>query len=522
MNVKENYLMYLTAYELVTEKDYELLHINDQIKEIWLQRYENKVSKVIRLTTQEFNWKNHLKKDIAQVFQKTKALKRYLSKKGVEVNNIYITKHSPVDDWEMLKKPMMLKENKDPIRMNVYYLDEENFHIEDERLESSLNIKVALPDEIVEKTEDELIEETDDYKKKLAQLISNKKREQESVFSFGKPRLVYLLLLVNVLMYIFLEANGGSESIDTLIKYGAKYNPSILMDAEWWRIVSSMFLHIGLIHLIMNMIAVYYLGTLVERIYGSFRFFIIYMLAGIGGGLASFAFTTNVSAGASGALFGLFGALLFFGLIYKRLFFQTIGMNLLILIGINIVFGFTVPQIDNSAHIGGLIAGFIAASIVHLPKREAAFKQGMAFVLYIILLTGLTLYGIQNNMNDPSYRLSQIDQLLEENEFEQVVATATETLENPGEYEAPLLFQRSYAYIELNRVELAINDLEKSIRLDENNPIPEAYYNLALLYQETGEVTKAEEAITKAYQLKPDDENYIDLYKNIMGESPKE
>src|SRR5690625_7002938 len=115
-----------------------------------------------------------------------------------------------------------------------------------------------------------------------------------------------------------------------------------------------MFLHIGLLHLIMNMIAVFYLGTLVERIYGSFRFFIIYMLAGIGGGVASFAFSMNVSAGASGALFGLFGALLFFGLIYKRLFFQTFGMNLLFLIGFNIVFGFTFSSIYNVLIICGL------------------------------------------------------------------------------------------------------------------------------------------------------------------------
>src|SRR5690625_3333458 len=520
MNVKENYLMYLTAFELVSVQGYELLHINDQIKEIWLQKDENKTSKVLRLTTQEFNWKNHLKKDIAQVFQKTLALKRYLSRKSVEVNNIYITKHAPVDDWETLKKPMLLKEKKNPIRMNVYYLDEDNFQEEEKRLENHLHF--TIPDRGIEKTEDTLKDETDYYKKKLAHYVSNEKRKQEDVFSYGKPRLVYWLLLINILMYLYLEINGGSESIDNLIKYGAKYNPAILMDGKWWRIVSSMFLHIGLIHLIMNMIAIYYLGVFVERIYGSFRFFIIYMLAGIGGGLASFAFSMNVSACASGALFGLFGALLFFGLIYKRLFFQTIGMNLLILIGINIVFGFTVPAIDNAAHIGGLITGFIAAAIVHLPRKEALLKQGLAFVLYIILITALVIFGIQNNANDPTYQLSRIDQLLEEDNYEQVVEDATAALENPSALEAPLLFQRSYAYIELDQLDLAITDLEKSIQLTDEEPLPESFYNLALLYYETGEEAKAEEAIKEAYQLKPDDENYLELYENIIGEKPTE
>src|SRR5699024_12761282 len=88
---------------------------------------------------------------------------------------------------------------------------------------------------------------------------------------------------------------------------------------------SSMFLHIGSLHLFMNMLAIYYLGTAVERIYGSTRFVIIYFISGIIGGLTSFAFNTHIAAGALGALFGLFGALLYFGVIHKQLFYQTIG-----------------------------------------------------------------------------------------------------------------------------------------------------------------------------------------------------
>src|SRR5699024_12253556 len=96
----------------------------------------------------------------------------------------------------------------------------------------------------------------------------------------------------------------------------------------------------------------------------------------------------------------------------------------------------------------------------------------------------------------------------------------TETLDDPGSYEAPLLFQRSYAYIELEEFDLAIQDLEKSIKLDDEEPIPESYYNLALLYYETGEQMKAEEAIKEAYNLNPQDENYIDLYEEITGQEP--
>lgn len=182
--------------------------------------------------------------------------------------------------------------------------------------------------------------------------------------------------------------------IETLIHYGAKYNPAIVA-GEWWRIISSMFLHIGALHLFMNMLAVYYLGTAVERIYGSGRFIIIYFLAGIIGSLTSFAFNTHVSAGASGALFGLFGALLYFGVIYKNLFYQTMGKSVIFILLINLAFGFLVPQIDMGAHLGGLIGGFVAAAITSLPEqltKKRLYKM-VGIITFICLTIFLARYG---------------------------------------------------------------------------------------------------------------------------------
>src|SRR5699024_12844238 len=99
---------------------------------------------------------------------------------------------------------------------------------------------------------------------------------------------------------------------------------------------TSMFLHIGLLHLVLNMIALYYIGAIAERIYGSIRFTFIYLLAGIAGSLSSFAFDTHISAGASGATFGLFGALLYFGLIHQRLFQRTVGTSSVFMFIINL------------------------------------------------------------------------------------------------------------------------------------------------------------------------------------------
>src|SRR5699024_12785844 len=125
-----------------------------------------------------------------------------------------------------------------------------------------------------------------------------------------------------------------------------------------------MFLHIGFLHLFMNMLALYYLGSLLERIYGSRRFILIYFLSGIGGSLASFALSTSVSAGASGALFGLFGALLFFGINYKKLFFQTIGKNVILILILNLFIGIVFPYIVMCVHLGGFITVFFVDVIV--------------------------------------------------------------------------------------------------------------------------------------------------------------
>src|SRR5699024_11211379 len=128
------------------------------------------------------------------------------------------------------------------------------------------------------------------------------------------------LMVINVVMFFVLEANGGSQSIDNLIRFGAKYNPAMIEDGEWWRIISSMFLHIGFLHLFMNMFAIYYIGSIVERTYGSWRFYHIYIYSVIGRGLASYFLTANVAPGASGALYELTGAMLFFGINYKQIF----------------------------------------------------------------------------------------------------------------------------------------------------------------------------------------------------------
>lgn len=394
MYLSEQYYLYNFTKHLITKENYKLVHFNIENSEIWLSKTKWKKTKVIRLIHKGFDWKNHLKRDIALLFERVRNLRRHFGNKNIQVFNVYITSLEPVDDWESLKSPLQLQE-RNPIKMKVFYITNDNKKDEQARffdeIEASSEYLLQFPE--IDKQERAIQQ----YKYELQQFIYKNNQRMKDIFSFGKPKITYVILYINLFIFLLLEINGGSTNTDTLLQFGAKYNPAIVA-GEWWRIVTSMFLHIGLIHLMMNMLALYYLGTVVERIFGSKRFTIIYFLAGLAGGLTSFAFNFSIAAGASGALFGLFGALLFFGTIYKDLFRQTMGKNLIIILLINIVFGFIVPQIDMGAHLGGLIGGYIASAIVYVPNRKQLFIQTCATVLYIITFGLLIFYGYYKNL----------------------------------------------------------------------------------------------------------------------------
>ena len=177
----------------------------------------------------------------------------------------------------------------------------------------------------------------------------------------------WLLIAINVAVLILMEMNGGSQRTSTLIVFGAKVN-SLINQGQVWRLFTSMFLHIGLIHLAVNCFSLYNIGTLLERFIGSLRFVVLYVLAGLCGGLASYWFSpTSISAGASGAIFGLLGALAVFFYLHRALFGKTanrILTNVALVALVNLGLGASIPGIDNFAHVGGLAGGIIVGALI--------------------------------------------------------------------------------------------------------------------------------------------------------------
>lgn len=218
-----------------------------------------------------------------------------------------------------------------------------------------------------------------------------------SVFSRATP-ITYGLLVINVLYY-FVVAAYGLESA-TFIAFGAKTN-ALLREGDWFRLVTPIFIHGGLIHLFLNSYVLWANGPLVEKLYGPARFLLIYLLSGIGGVVGSYVWQKMAhnsdapSVGASGALFGLFGLLAVFGFKYKEVpasFQKALRSSVMPAIVINLIIGFSVPFIDNGGHIGGLIVGSALAFVVpYLPPgtgRRAA--SSLAILLACVLVIALS------------------------------------------------------------------------------------------------------------------------------------
>jgi rhomboid protease GluP len=190
----------------------------------------------------------------------------------------------------------------------------------------------------------------------------------------GRRAPVTTLLLIAIAAGYVLQLVMG----DQLTALGANYGPAVRA-GEYWRLVTSMFLHGGLLHLALNGWALYQLGAMFELLLGSPRLLVVYFATGIVGSLVSAYFSSVPSVGASGAIFGVMGALIAF-LLRRRAALTPQGKSILMqLVGwavINVFFGFSTPGIDNSAHLGGCAAGLLLGFVLPEPRRELPAPPG--------------------------------------------------------------------------------------------------------------------------------------------------
>jgi rhomboid protease GluP len=242
----------------------------------------------------------------------------------------------------------------------------------------------------------------------LARRLQREIREfEERTLRMNRPRVTSLLVMVCVLVFLAMAWSTGSFLSSTpaqLLAWGGDFGPSVILEHEYWRLLSSIFLHVGLLHILMNMVFLIQSGPFLERVFGHFGFAALYVLSGIGGSIAGvWEHPSSVGAGASGAIFGIIGGLLGFFAIRQRdvplSVLKPMRAGAIGFVAYNTFFGMIIPGIDMAAHLGGLGTGFISGLLMTLAApadvRESSRPVPTLLRAAVVLLVamGLALFG---------------------------------------------------------------------------------------------------------------------------------
>ena len=352
----------------ITEKNYNPMIIHGLNDEIWLENL-NEDYKIVRIVSHHIHNKEQLDFDKFKLSRIVKQVKKKTLSFKVKVLSIYTDLE---DDKILSNDDIYINKEEDinnPKLTNVFPNIVEKTKVD----ENGLEYFIKVTDNINQKNES---------KSKIA----------EKIFSFKKPIVTYSLIFICILVFILMYVLGnGSTDNYTLLIFGANVD-TLTKNGDYYRLFTSMFLHIGILHLLCNMYSLYIIGKEVESVFGKVKYLIIYLLSGIAGSILSLAFNHNtICAGASGAIFGLLGALLYFGYYYRTYLGATLTRSIIPVIVLNLIIGFTSSGIDNAAHIGGLVGGILIAMAVGVPDKSNNNNKINGIVLSLIYF-GFIIY----------------------------------------------------------------------------------------------------------------------------------
>lgn len=353
----------------ITEKNYNPMIIHGLNDEIWLENL-NEDYKIVRIVSHHIHNKEQLDFDKFKLSRIVKQVKKKTLSFKVKVLSIYTDLE---DDKILSNDDIYINKEEDinnPKLTNVFPNIVEKTKVD----ENGLEYFIKVTDNINQKNES---------KSKIA----------EKIFSFKKPIVTYSLIFICILVFILMYVLGnGSTDNYTLLVFGANVD-TLTKNGDYYRLFTSMFLHIGILHLLCNMYSLYIIGKEVENVFGKVKYLIIYLLSGIAGSILSLAFNHNtICAGASGAIFGLLGALLYFGYYYRTYLGATLTRSIIPVIVLNLIIGFTSSGIDNAAHIGGLVGGILIAMAVGVPDKSNNNNNKINGIVLSLIYFGFIIY----------------------------------------------------------------------------------------------------------------------------------
>ena len=380
---KEDELVMKLLHYFITEGNYTPIVLHGANNEIWLENFDNEY-KIVRIVSNYIHNNEQFEYDI----YKTRQIMHTISKKTLSPSlntlSIFINLGENVEFNKLeidsniacagIKRISDLKKYKFITEIFPDIITKTKFS------EKGMELFAKITGDITAKTE-----------------INAQKAED--VFKPKKPYVTYVLLFINALVYlltlVYNVQNGNSiiasllGTSESALNFFGGLESSLVKSGDYYRLLTSAFSHINFLHLLFNSYALYVIGSQLESYLGKIKYTLIYVSSAILASLLSVALVDGWSAGASGAIFGLLGALLYFGYHYRVYLGTVIKSQILPLILINLTIGFLSPEINNAAHIGGLIGGFLTLQALGVKYKSTKSDKTNGIILLTIYVAFL-------------------------------------------------------------------------------------------------------------------------------------
>ena len=345
---KDDIVLKILHY-FITEEDYKPVIINGLDNEIWLENMEKDL-KLIRINNNYIHNEEQLKVDTFKAKNIMNSIKKTTFSINMNMLNLLLDVREDVKVTESKNMETVIVDKINDFKKNKVV--EEFFP----KVKNSVLSDKMDPIEFFKLTEDMNLK-TIKNEKKLAKIFSPK-----------KPTVTYSLIVINVVIFMLLRVLDSDGSLFNLF---VNFKP-LVKSGQIYRLVTSMFLHYDVIHLLFNMVALYNLGPQVERYYGKKRFILIYFISGILASIFSCVFMNNntTSAGASGAIFALFGCIIYFSYYYRATIQGVLRSQIMPTLVINMLLPIFIPGIGVAAHIGGFIGGLLMAMAIGIGDKS--------------------------------------------------------------------------------------------------------------------------------------------------------
>lgn len=371
---KKELLVMKFLHYFITEKNYNPVVVHGIQNEIWLENMDNDI-RIIRIVTGYIHNKEQLDFDNFKINRLTRQIKLKTFTLRMKVLTLYLD----------LNDDITLEQTKNNFFVNVKTEASLKKNEVIKKYFEDMPLKLKFTEEgaaLYEKINSDIM------KTNIAQST-----QINELFRPKKPVITYLLVALMIIIFILMYILGnGSLDTNTLYSFGG-----LVKEGSFIRLFTSMFLHIGIIHLVMNMWALILLGKQTESFYGHFKTLIIFIFSGVVGNLLSVILmgSNTISAGASGAIFGLMGAILYFAINQRTYMGEALKKEILPVIIVNLLFGFMLTGINMYAHIGGLFGGILISTALGIKYKSSKFEKvngWIASVILILLLTYLAYF----------------------------------------------------------------------------------------------------------------------------------